>query len=59
MYNLTEQTIHKVLQTGKKILSDLKASPIWGMIEKEPTVSDFSDAIDELEKQVNQNEAQS
>jgi hypothetical protein len=58
MYNVTEQSIHKLLQSAKKLLSDLQASPIWGVIQNEQVIIDLTKAVEEVDEQVNQNEAQ-
>lgn len=58
MYNLTEQSIHRLLETAKKIHADLQASPMWPLLKDEPAVVDFIAAIADVEQQVNQNEAQ-
>jgi hypothetical protein len=57
MYALTEQSVHRLLTSAKKIHGDLVASPMWELLKDEPAVVEFIAAIDEVDKQVNQNEA--
>jgi hypothetical protein len=56
--SVTKESSQRLLQAARRIVSDLKASLVWNMLQDEPTIVEFVAAMDAFEQELNQNESQ-
>ena len=58
MFAISKPVVLGILSTSTKIQTALKESPMWVLLGNEPVVTEWIAALDQLQQEVDQSEAE-